>query len=101
MFDRDGDNNPVTPTQPGLQLPVVIKFEAESATVKVNTCTTLRWETLYAVTANITPNIGNVGPAGSRQVCFSTTGLNQYTLTLTGSDGRQPPPSFASVLVTP
>lgn len=89
---------------PITSIPTVVSFAAEPTTVKLGSTSTLRWDTINAISANITasvgPNLGSVPISGSRVVTFSSVGTVTFTLTIVGSDGRQIT-SFASVVVTP
>jgi len=82
----------------------VVTFVAEPQTVKVNGTTTLRWDSINAISASISAsagaNIGSVPVTGNRIVPLTTVGTYVFTLTLVGSDGRQIT-GFISVVVTP
>ncbi len=68
------------PPTPPVTAPLeILRFEAVPPTVIAGGTSTLQWDVMGAASVNISPDIGNVAPAGSRMV--SPSSATTYTLT--------------------
>ena len=63
-----------------------VTIAAAPAAIEAGKCTTLRWSSTNANTANIDQGVGGVGTSGSREVCPTAT--TRYTIVAAGAGGQ-------------
>src|SRR4029450_10652918 len=72
---------PPSEPAPPLSLP------ASLPSLDAGACTNLNWSPTNATSVSIDPEVGSVGPSGSKQVCPTTT--TRYTLNANGPGGSR------------
>lgn len=87
---------PVT-TPPPTSAPPTASLSANPGTVDAGGCAELTWSATNSSSVMIDPEVGSVGPSGSRRVCPSNT--TRYTLTVNGPGGTRS--ADATVAVKP
>src|SRR5262245_17908477 len=84
-------------TLPPTSAPPTASLSANPGTVDAGGCAELTWSATNSSSVMIDPEVGSVGPSGSRRVCPSNT--TRYTLTVNGPGGTRS--AEATVAVKP
>ena len=84
-------------TTPPPSAPPTASLSANPGTVDAGGCAELTWSATNSSSVMIDPEVGSVGPSGSRRVCPSST--TRYTLTVNGPGGTRS--ADATVAVKP
>lgn len=79
--------------------PPTVSIAASPASIEQGKCTTLRWTSTNASSATIDQGLGSVTPAGSREVCPTTT--TRYGILATGAGGSQTAATTVTVTQAP
>jgi OmpA-OmpF porin, OOP family len=89
---------PAAPPPPAEPAPTV-SLTASLSSLDAGACTNLNWSTSNATTVSIDPEVGSVGPSGSKQVCPTTT--TRYTLNANGPGGSRSDSTTITVKAKP
>lgn len=89
---------PAAPTPPPPSAPApTASLNANPGNVDAGACSELTWSATNSSSVMIDPEVGSVGPSGSKRVCPSST--TRYTLTVNGPGGTRS--ADATVTVKP
>jgi outer membrane protein OmpA-like peptidoglycan-associated protein len=89
---------PPPPPPPAEPAPTV-SLTASLSSLDAGACTNLNWSTSNATSVSIDPEVGTVGPSGSKQVCPTTT--TRYTLSASGPGGSRSDSTTITVKAKP
>jgi OmpA-OmpF porin, OOP family len=89
---------PAAPPPPAEPAPTV-SLTASLSALDAGACTNLNWSTSNATSVSIDPEVGSVGPSGSKQVCPTTT--TRYTLNANGPGGSRSDSTTITVKAKP
>jgi outer membrane protein OmpA-like peptidoglycan-associated protein len=89
---------PAAPPPPSEPAPTV-SLTASLSSLDAGACTNLNWSTSNATSVSIDPEVGSVGPSGSKQVCPTTT--TRYTLNANGPGGSRSDSTTITVKAKP
>jgi outer membrane protein OmpA-like peptidoglycan-associated protein len=86
---------PPPPSEPA----PTVSLTASLSSLDEGACTNLNWSTSNATSVSIDPEVGSVGPNGSKQVCPTTT--TRYTLNANGPGGSRSDSTTINVKAKP
>ena len=89
---------PEPPPPPPAPAPT-ISISANPSSIDQGACSNLTWSATNATSVSIDPEVGSVGPSGSRQVCPTST--TRYTLNANGAGGSRSDSTMVSVKPRP